>query len=141
MAYWLVKSEPNEWSWDDHLREGVAEWDGVRNAQAQNHMKSMAEGDKVLFYHSGRRKEVVGLAEVVREHYPDPTDEKGKAEMVDLKALRTLPDPVPLSRIKADDRLADLPLVRQPRLSVMPIDDRAWRIICHELGGLGQGEA
>ena len=134
MHYWLVKSEPGEWSWDDQVRAGVAEWDGVRNAQAQKHMKAMAEGDRVLFYHSGKQKAVVGLVTVAREAYPDPDDEAGKYVRVDFKADQALAEPVTLQAIKADDKLAHLPLVKQPRLSVMPVDAASFKRICR-LGG------
>lgn len=134
MAYWLVKSEPGAWSWDQHKAAGVAEWDGVRNHQACNNMKAMRVGDRAFFYHSVGEKSVVGMLEVAREYYPDPTDDSGRFGMVDFKALEPLPRPVPLAEIKADGRLDHLALIRQSRLSVMPIDDDAWRIIC-ELGG------
>jgi predicted RNA-binding protein with PUA-like domain len=135
MAYWLVKSEPGAWSWDDHVTAGVAEWDGIRNYQADNNMKEMKVGDKAFFYHSVNEKQVVGTVEVVREHYPDPTDAKGRFGMVDFKALDAFPQPVTLAEIKADGRLDEIALVRQTRLSVMPIDKKSWDIICG-LGGL-----
>jgi len=134
MAYWLVKSEPGAWSWDQHMEAGIAEWDGVRNHQACNNMKTMKVGDRAFFYHSVGEKSVVGVLEVTREYYPDPTDESGRFGMVDFKALEPLPRPVSLAEIKADGRLDHIALVRQSRLSVMPIDDEAWRIIC-EMGG------
>lgn len=135
MNYWLVKSEPETWSWDDHVQAGVAEWDGVRNAQAQNNMKAMRKGDRVLFYHSVKEKRVVGVVQVVREAYPDPTDATGRWILVDLEAVEPLPEPVGLQAIKADDRLAHLPLVRQPRLSVMPVDAASFQRIC-AMGGV-----
>lgn len=134
MAYWLVKSEPDAWSWDEHMAAGVAEWDGVRNHQACNNMKAMKVGDRAFFYHSGGERAVVGILEVAREYYPDPTDASGRFGMVDFKALRPLARPVSLAEIKADGRLDQTALVRQSRLSVMPLDDDAWRIIS-ELGG------
>ncbi len=134
MAYWLVKSEPGAWSWDQHVEAGVAEWDGVRNHQACNNMKAMKVGDRAFFYHSVGEKSVVGILEVAREYHPDPTDASGRFGMVDFKALEPLPRPVSLAEIKADGRLDHIALVRQSRLSVMPIDDDAWRIIC-EMGG------
>jgi predicted RNA-binding protein with PUA-like domain len=134
MAYWLVKSEPEAWSWDQHMAAGVAEWDGVRNHQACNNMKAMKMGDRAFFYHSGGERAVVGILEVAREYYPDPTDASGRFGMVDFKALRPLARPVSLAEIKADGRLDQTALVRQSRLSVMPLDDDAWRIIS-ELGG------
>ncbi len=135
MAYWLVKSEPGTWSWDDHVKAGVTGWDGVRNYQAANHMKAMKLGDPVLMYHSVNEKQIVGLLEVVKLYYPDPTDKTGRFGMVDLKAIRPLKTPVTLAAIKADPRLSQLALVRQGRLSVMPIDKASWRILC-KMGGV-----
>ena len=135
MAYWLVKSEPNAWSWDDHVKAGTAEWDGIRNYQADNNLKAMRKGDKVFFYHSVNEKQVVGIVTVVREHYPDPSDPKERFGMVDFKALRPLKTPVTLAQIKAEGRLDSLALVRHSRLSVMPVDGEHWRIICG-MGGV-----
>ena len=130
MAYWLVKSEPNAWSWDDHVKAGVAEWDGVRNHQANNNMKEMTTGDKTFFYHSIDEKQIVGVLEVVKEHYPDHTDVTGKFGMVDFRALFPVKKPVSLAKIKADQRLSEFLLVRQSRLSVLPVTDKHWKIIC-----------
>jgi predicted RNA-binding protein with PUA-like domain len=130
MAYWLIKSEPGSWSWDDHVKEGVAEWDGVRNHQAANNMKAMRIGDKVFFYHSVTEKQVVGMVEVVKEYYPDPSDASGRFGMVDFKALRPFVTPVGLAEIKAEPRLQNLALIRHSRLSVMPVGDQEWRLIC-----------
>ena len=130
MAYWLVKSEPNAWSWDDHVKAGVAEWDGVRNHQANNNMKEMTTGDKAFFYHSIDEKQIVGVLEVVKEHYPDHTDVTEKFGMVDFKALFPVKKPVSLANIKADKRLSDFLLVRQSRLSVLPVKEKHWKIIC-----------
>ena len=130
MAYWLVKSEPGNWSWDDQVKEGVAEWDGVRNYQAANNMKAMKTGDRVFFYHSVKEKQVVGICEVVKEYYPDPSDATGRFGMVDLKALRPFTQPVSLAEIKAEPALKDLALVRHTRLSVMPVAGAAWKQIC-----------
>lgn len=135
MAYWLVKSEPGAWSWQDHVKAGVAEWDGVRNHQANNNMKAMKTGDLAFFYHSVNEKRVVGVLEVVREHYPDPSDASGRFGMVDFKAVKPLENPVTLADIKSDERLEHLLLIKQSRLSVMPIDGDAWRIIC-SMGGV-----
>lgn len=132
MAYWLMKTEPGTWSWEDQVRAGVAEWDGVRNHQAANNLKAMRTGDRAFFYHSVNEKRIVGVVEVVREYYPDPSDASGRFGMVDVKALAPLARPVHLKEIKADPRLADLPLIRQARLSVMPIDPDSWRIICEK---------
>ena len=130
MAYWLMKSEPGTWSWDDQVRDGVAEWDGVRNHQAANNMKAMEIGDMAFFYHSVKEKRVVGIVEIVKEYYPDPTDASGRFGMVDVKALEPMAKPVTLADIKAEPRLSELALVRQSRLSVTPIDDDAWDLIC-----------
>jgi len=130
MAHWLVKTEPGAWSWDDQVKKGVEHWNGVRNYQADNNMKAMRKGDRVFFYHSVDEKRIVGVVEVAREHYPDPTDESGRFGMVDFKTVKPVKTPVTLEQIKADERLQHLALVRQSRLSVMPIDDESWRIIC-----------
>ncbi len=135
MAYWLMKSEPGAWSWDDQVKAGTAEWDGVRNYQAANNMKAMKIGDKCFFYHSVNEKQVVGVVEVVKEYYPDPTDPKGRFGMVDVKALEPLKTPVTLQQFKDDERLNHLHLVRQSRLSVMPIDAKSWKLVC-KLGGV-----
>lgn len=136
MAYWLMKSEPGAWSWDDQVKAGTAEWDGVRNYQAANNMKAMQVGDRAFFYHSVNEKRIVGIVEVAREYYPDPSDASGRFGMVDVKALRPLAAPVSLAQIKQEPRLADLALIRQSRLSVMPVPEAAWRLICR----MGQTE-
>jgi predicted RNA-binding protein with PUA-like domain len=130
VAYWLFKSEPGAWSWDDQVRDGTAEWDGVRNYQAANNMKAMKVGDRGFFYHSVNEKQIVGIVEVVKEYYPDPTDASGRFGMVDVKAVKPVKTPVTLKDIKAEPRLSDLALVRQSRLSVVPVNDEEWRIIC-----------
>lgn len=135
MAYWLMKTEPGHWSWDDQQRKGVEHWDGVRNFQAAANLKAMRIGDRAFFYHSVNEKRIVGIVEVVREYYPDPSDASGRFGMVDVKAVAPLGAPVTLERIKADPRLSHLALVRQSRLSVMAIDPEAWRLIC-DWGGV-----
>ena len=135
MNHWLVKSEPGAWSWDDHVKKKVEHWDGVRNYQACNNMKAMKLGDKAFFYHSVNEKQVVGTLEVVKEYYPDPSDKSERFGMVDFKALKPLKTPVTLQQVKDDPRLESLALVRQSRLSVMPIDAKSWKIICG-LGGI-----
>lgn len=135
MKYWLVKSEPNAWSWDDHVKVGVEPWDGVRNYQAANNMKAMEIGDKAFFYHSVKEKRIVGIVEVVKLYYPDPTDPKGRFGMVDFKAVEPVPNPVTLDDIKGDERLHELALLKQSRLSVVPIDAKSWKIICG-MGGV-----
>lgn len=135
MKYWLVKSEPNAWSWDDHVAAGIDCWDGVRNYQAANNMKAMKIGDRAFFYHSVKEKRIVGILEVVKEYYPDHTDSKGRFGMVDFKALAPVPNPVTLADIKGDERLHELALLKQSRLSVVPIDAKSWEIICG-MGGV-----
>ncbi|MGC2854614.1 EVE domain-containing protein [Novispirillum sp. DQ9] len=135
MNTWLVKSEPGCWSFADHMAKGVERWDGVRNHQAAANLKAMRCGDLAFFYHSVDEKRVVGVLEVVREAYPDPTDPAGRFVCVDFKAVAPLPRPVTLAGIKADPRLAHLALLKQSRLSVVPIDAGAWAVIC-ALGGL-----
>ena len=130
MAYWLFKSEPGAWSFEDQQRDGTAEWDGVRNHQAANNMKAMKPGDLGFFYHSVNEKQIVGIVEVVKEYYPDPTDASGRFGMVDVKAVRPVNRPVTLAEIKAEPRLENFALVRQSRLSVVPVGDEEWRIIC-----------
>jgi predicted RNA-binding protein with PUA-like domain len=130
MAYWLVKTEPSSWSWDDQVKKGAEHWNGVRNYQADNNMKAMKKGDKVFFYHSVDEKRIVVIVEVAREHYPDPSDESGRFGMVDFKTVKAVKTPVTLEQIKADERLQHLALVRQSRLSVMPIDAESWRTLC-----------
>jgi predicted RNA-binding protein with PUA-like domain len=135
MAFWLVKSEPGAWSWEDQMRDGVTAWTGVRNYQACNNLKAMKLGDRAFFYHSVDEKRIVGVVEVVREAYPDPTAEDSRWMCPDLKAVAPLARPVTLAEIKADPRLAELPLLRQSRLSVCPVDEESWRLIC-DLGGV-----
>ena len=121
MNYWLIKSEPNAYSWDDFVNLGRDHWDGVRNYQARNNMKEMKVGDQALFYHSVNEKSVVGIAEVVREHYPDPTTDDDRWCVVDLVPVRPLKRKVTLDEIKADERFSDMALVRNTRLSVQPV--------------------
>lgn len=135
MKYWLMKTEPGSWSWDDQVKKGVEHWDGVRNYQAANNMKAMKIGDRAFFYHSVNEKCIVGIVEVVKEYYPDPSDKSGRFGMVDVEAVEPVPNPVTLADIKADPRLAELALIKQSRLSVMPIDAKSWKIIC-KMGGL-----
>ena len=134
MNYWLFKSEPGAWSWDDQVEAGAAEWDGVRNHQANNNMKAMRNGDRGFFYHSVNEKRIVGIVEVVREHYPDSTDESGRFGMVDVKAVMPVATPVTLADIKAEPALSNLALVRQSRLSVVPVAEDEWALICRMAG-------
>lgn len=128
--YWLLKTEPSTWSWEDQATKKVTHWDGVRNYQASNNMKAMKAGDLCFFYHSVKERRIVGIVEVIREYYPDHTDPSGRFGMVDVKYVRPLESPVTLETIKSDPRLQHLALVKQSRLSVMPIDPESWKIIC-----------
>jgi predicted RNA-binding protein with PUA-like domain len=136
MAYWLLKTEPEEYSWDDLKEKGAKgdAWTGVRNFTARNHLKAMKKGDRVFVYHTGDEKQVVGVAEVVRESYPDPTDEKGVFLSVDVKAEKPLPKPVTLAAVKADKKLASMALVKYGRLSVQPVTDAEWKLVCRMSG-------
>ena len=137
MAYWLVKSEPGTWSWDDQVRDGTTHWDGVRNYQASNNLKAMKKGDLCFFYHSVNEKQIVGIVEVVKEYYPDHTDASGRFGMVDLKAVKPFVRPVTLAEIKGEPRLEEMALIRQSRLSVMPVSGEQWSLIC----AMGETEA
>jgi predicted RNA-binding protein with PUA-like domain len=136
MAYWLLKTEPDTFSWDTQVERGSKgePWTGVRNFTARRHMKEMKKGDRAFFYHTGDEKQVVGIVEVIRESYPDPTDKEGKFLAVDVKAIEPLPKPVTLAGIKADTRLKDMALVKYSRLSVQPVTAAEWKIVCH-MGG------
>lgn len=132
--HFLVKSEPDVFSWDDQVRNGVEPWTGVRNAQASNMLRRMVPRDLAFFYHSNIGKEIVGIVEVVRAAYPDPTDESGRWVCVDVKAIRPVPRPVSLAAIKLEPRLDGIALVRQSRLSVMPISAEHWSVLCEMAG-------
>lgn len=127
--YWMVKQEPETYSWDDFVSDGRTDWSGVRNYQARNNLRQMKVGDKVLFYHSGKEKAVVGLAEVVKSAYPDPTANDSQWVAVDLKPTKALGTPVPLAAIRYDKRLSQLPLIRQSQLSVMSLDKDEFDVI------------
>ena len=129
MAHWLIKSEPSVYGWEQFVKEKKTSWTGVRNAQAAINLKAMKVGDRCFFYHSNEGKEIVGIAEVVKTAYPDPTDKAGKAVTVDVKAVEPVKTPVTLAAIKADPRLKDFGLVRQSRLSVVPVSDEQWKMI------------
>lgn len=137
MAYWLFKSEPFKWSWEQQKEKGDTgeEWDGVRNYQARNFMREMKIGDQGFFYHSNEGKEVVGIVEVCAEAHPDSTTDDGRWECVDIKAVADVPNPVSLDTIKNDPRLEEMVLVKNSRLSVQPVTEEEWRIIC-DLGGV-----
>ena len=130
MNHWLVKSDPESWSWQDHLRAHSAEWDGVRNHQAKGYLKAMAMGDHAFFYHSGDQRCICGIVRVVKTYYPDPTDKTHRFGMVDFQIVKPFVEPVTLARIKCDARLQQLVLVRNSRLSVQPVDPASWKIIC-----------
>ena len=134
MAYWLVKSEPGTWSWDQHVKAGVDAWTGVRNFQARAHLQAMKPGDKVLFYHSGDQKAVVGISQVARAAYPDPTDQAHQFVCVDLKAVGPVQRPVSLTEIKADKALANMVLVKNSRLSVQPVTPDEWAMVTRLAG-------
>ena len=127
--YWIIKSEPSTWSWDDQKKVKKTMWDGVRNYQARNNLKKMRNGDLCFFYHSVHEKSIIGIVEVVKEFYPDPTDKTGKFVVVDVKATKKLVKPVTLKEIKNNPKLADISLVKQSRLSVMQISKIEWNII------------
>ena len=134
MAYWLMKTEPGDYSWDQLVEDGVAEWDGVHNHQAARNMRAMKTGDRVFFYRSMKDPAVVGVMEIAREAYEDPNDPKQSFVLVDVKPVMPVAREVTLKDIKADPRLQHLALVRQSRLSVSPVDDPAWRLICAMAG-------
>ena len=134
MAFWLVKSEPSAYSWDDMINDCCAPWDGVRSYQAANNMKAMKRGDHAFFYHSNEGMEIVGIVKVVKEYYPDPTDPSGRFGMVDVQAVKPVNQAVSLKEIKANPALSELALVRQSRLSVMPIGERELKILLHMAG-------
>lgn len=135
MAYWIIKSEPSAYSWDQFVKDGQTSWTGVRNAQAALNLKAMKVGDRCFFYHSNDGKEIVGVAEVVRTAYPDPTDKAGKAVTVDVKPVEPVKTKVTLAAIKAEPELADLGLVRQSRLSVSPVTAEQWKRLARMAGG------
>ena len=135
MAYWLVKSEPGTWSWEQHAKSGPDAWTGVRNHQAKLHLMAMKPGDKALFYHSGEERAVVGITEVVKAAYPDPTDASGAFVCVELKGDAKLARSVSLAEIKANKALAEMVLVKNSRLSVQPVTATEWKTVC-TMGGV-----
>jgi predicted RNA-binding protein with PUA-like domain len=134
MAYWLLKSEPVKYSWDQMVADGRTHWDGVRNFQAANNMKAMKEGDRAFFYHSNEGKEIVGIVKIVRTFYPDPNDPGGKFGMVDVAPDQPVKTPVTLAEMKGVSDLAGFALIRQSRLSVCPVSDDEWATICKMAG-------
>jgi predicted RNA-binding protein with PUA-like domain len=137
MAYWLVKSEPSVWSWDQQVAKGAKgeAWTGVRNHTAKLNMMKMKKGDRAFFYHSNEGKEIVGIAEIVKEHYPDPTDKTEKFVCVDIAADKPLKKPVTLVAVKAEPKLAEMELLKQSRLSVQSVKPDEWKLVC-KLGGV-----
>jgi len=135
MAYWLLKSEPFKYSWDQLVADKKTHWNGVRNYQAANNLRAMKKGDLAFFYHSNEGKDIVGIVEIVKEAHPDPSDEAGKFVMVDVKPVKAVPKPVTLATIKATESLSDIALLRQSRLSVCPVTAQEWKIIS-KMGGL-----
>ena len=137
MAHWLYKSEPSTWSWDQQVEQGAkgTHWNGVRNHVAKQNLMAMKKGEQGLFYHSNEGKAVVGIVEVIKEYYPDPTDETGKFGMVDIKAVKPFTRPVTLDAIKAEGALTTMALVSNSRLSVQTVTEAEWVIVCR-IGGL-----
>lgn len=129
MNYWLLKSEPSVWPWNDMVKKKTTHWDGVRNHQAAANLRAMKKGDRAFFYHSNEGKEIVGIVEIVKTAYPDPTDETGKFVMVDVAARNALPRPVTLADMKKTKALSNMALLRQSRLSVCPVTAQEWKII------------
>jgi len=127
--YWLIKSEPSTWSWDDQVKEGKTMWDGVRNYQARNNLMKMKKKDLCFFYHSVKEKQIIGIVEVVKEHYPDPTDKTGKFVVTDVKTKTKLKKTVTLEEIKNNSKLSKILLIKQSRLSVMPLSKIEWNEI------------
>jgi len=139
MAYWLFKSEPSAWSWENQKKKGAKgePWTGVRNYQANNNMKAMRKDDLGFFYHSVDEKRIVGIVRVTGEHKPDPTDETGKFGLVVVEAVTDMPRPVTLADIKAEPRLKEMAILKQSRLSVQPVRDNEWKLLC-KMGGLAK---
>jgi predicted RNA-binding protein with PUA-like domain len=137
MAYWLFKTEPEGWSWDQQKKKGAKgePWSGVRNFQAAKNMKAMKKGDLGFFYHTGEEKQIVGIVEVIGEYRKDPTDETGRFGLVEVQAVKDVPKPVTLAAVKSEPRLKDMVLVKYSRLSVQPVTPQEWAFVC-KMGGL-----
>ena len=129
IKYWLIKTEPSTWSWENQIKDKIAMWDGVRNYQARNNLMKMKKKDLCFFYHSVTEKKIIGIVEVVKEYYPDPTDKTGKFVVTDVKAKKKLKKPVSLEEIKSNAKLSDISLIKQSRLSVMPLKKNEWDTI------------
>ncbi|HTT81805.1 MAG TPA: EVE domain-containing protein [Stellaceae bacterium] len=136
MAHWLLKSEPTKYSWDQMVTDSRTHWDGVRNFQATNNLRAMKTGDRAFFYHSNEGKEIVGVVEIVRPFYPDPNDPGGRFGFVDVAAIMPVETPVGLAQMRAVPALAGMALLRQSRLSVCPVSDAEWQVICG-MAGIG----
>ena len=134
MAHWLLKSEPAKYSWDQLVKDGRTHWDGVRNLQAANNLRAMRSGDRAFFYHSNEGKDIVGVVEIVRAFYPDPGDPSGKFGMVDVAPVMPVKKPVSLAEMKTVPELAGFSLLRQSRLSVCPVSDAEWAVLCRMTG-------
>lgn len=134
MAHWLLKSEPAKYSWDNMVRDGRTHWDGVRNFQASNNLRAMQAGDRAFFYHSNEGKEIVGVVEIVRPFYPDPGDPSGKFGLVDVAPVMPVKTPVTLAAMKGMPELAGMALLRQSRLSVCPVSEAEWQVVCRAAG-------
>jgi predicted RNA-binding protein with PUA-like domain len=132
MAYWLIKTEPSTWSWNDQVKAGAkgTAWEGVRNHIAKKNLKAMKKGDRAFFYHTGEQKQVVGIVEVISEYRPDPSDDTGVFGLVDVKARNALTKPVTLAACRAEPRLKNMVLLHNPRLSVQPVTEAEWKVIC-----------
>jgi len=135
MRYWLLKSEPSAYSWDQLVKDGRTNWSGVRNFQAANNLKAMKNGDRAFFYHSNEGLDIVGIVEIVKEAYPDPSDKQGRFVMVDVRPLQPVKKPVTLAAIKAEPKLAEIQLLKQSRLSLPAITDAEWKLVC-KMGGV-----
>jgi predicted RNA-binding protein with PUA-like domain len=129
MAYWLIKTEPDCWSWNEQIKNKTTFWDGVRNYQANNNLKAMKVGDLAFFYHTGDERQIMGIVEIIKPYYPDPSDPAGRFGMVDVKEVSSFVHPVTLKEIKGDPRFHHLALVKQSRLSVVPIDAPSWELL------------
>jgi predicted RNA-binding protein with PUA-like domain len=134
MQYWLLKSEPSTYPWEQLVKDGRTHWDGVRNHQAANNLKAMQRGDRAFFYHSGEDRSIVGTVEIAKEAAPDPGDPEGRFVMVDVKPLKPAKTPVTLAAIKAEPKLKAMALLRQGRLSVVPVSDAEWKLLCKMAG-------
>ena len=130
MNYWIIKSEPSNWSWHDQKKSKGTMWEGVRNYQARNNLMAMKKNDLCFFYHSVNEKQIVCIVSITKEHYPDPTDKTNKFVVVNVKTEKSLPKPVSLKEIKNEKKLSHITLVKQSRLSVIPIDFPSWKLIC-----------